>query len=138
MTTPSTFNRSNEVLDAAACWTLLRRQSVGRIAYVVDGRPMIVPVNFAVIDDRIVFRSDPGDKVSEIPLRQVCIEADGSDDVNHVWSVIVSGLARDVTTALNTEYEEMRHTLIPTFAPLHDPHWIAIDVESISGRRLSR
>ena len=137
MTIP-TVKSSSEVLELAACWSMLRHESVGRIAYVVEGLPMIVPVNFAVIQDRIVFRSDPGDKLSWVPQRNICIEADGSDDSNHVWSVIAHGLARDVTTALNAEYEEMRRTLVPTFAPLTDPHWIAIDVESISGRRLSR
>ena len=136
--TPTTLNWSCEVLDAAACWSLLRGESVGRIGYVADERPTIVPVNFAVIHDRIVFRSDPGDKVSRLPLRHVCIEADGSADVNHVWSVVAVGLARDVTTALDVEYEEMRRTIVSTFVPLQDPHWIAIDVESISGRRLSR
>lgn len=98
---------------------------------------MIVPVNFAVIQDRVVFRTDPGDKLTWVPQRDVCIEADGSDDSLHVWSVIAHGLARDVTTALNVEYEEMRRTLVPTFAPLTDPHWIAIEVGSSSGRRLS-
>lgn len=137
MTTPTTPNRSSEVLDVATCWSLLRGESIGRIAYIAEERPVIVPVNFAVIEDRIVFRSDPGDKVSRVPLRHICMEADGRDDANHVWSVVAEGVARDVTTALNAEYEKMREVLVPTFAPLHDPHWIAIDVESISGRRLS-
>ncbi|MCU1393063.1 MAG: pyridoxamine 5-phosphate oxidase family protein [Ilumatobacteraceae bacterium] len=136
-TTP-TAQRSAEALDAAACWSLLRVESVGRVAYVVDGRPMIAPVNFVVVADRIVFRSDPGDKLTWVPQETVCIEADGRDDPDHVWSVIAHGLARDVTNALGVEYESMRRTLVPTFAPLTDPHWISIDVESISGRRLSR
>lgn len=137
MTTP-TMKRSSDVLDPDECWSILRTESVGRIAYVVDGRPMIVPVNFAVIQGDFVFRSDPGDKLDWVPQRDICIEADGSDDSNHVWSVIAHGLARDVTNALNVEYVEMRRNLVPTFTPLTDPHWIAVEVASISGRRLSR
>ena len=98
MTTP-TMKRSSEVLDVAACWSMLRAESVGRIAYVVENRAMIIPVNFAVIQDHIVFRSDPGDKLNWVPQQDICIEADGSDDPDHVWSVIAHGLARDVTTA---------------------------------------
>jgi hypothetical protein len=137
MSTPP-MKESSEVLDTAACWSLLRRQSVGRVAYVEGQRPMIVPVNFAVVRDQIVFRSDPGDKLTWVPQREICIEADGGDDAFEVWSVIARGLARDVTTALDVEYVEMRRTVVPTFAPLTDPHWIAIEVGSISGRRLTR
>jgi len=137
MSTP-TVMRSSVVLDTAACWSLLRSQSVGRVGYVVDDRPMIVPVNFSVIQDRIVFRSDPGDKLASVPQRHVCVEVDGSDGFFHFWSVVARGLARDVTTALDVEYVDIRRSLVPTFAPLTDPHWIALEVESISGRRLSR
>jgi nitroimidazol reductase NimA-like FMN-containing flavoprotein (pyridoxamine 5'-phosphate oxidase superfamily) len=137
MSTPPT-QTTTQVLDAAECWALLRLESVGRVAYVVESRPMIVPINFTVVDDRVVFRSDPGDKLTWLPQQHVCLEADGSHDPRHVWSVVVNGLARDVTTALNAEYEEMRQTVVSTFATLGEPHWIAIEVESISGRRLSR
>ena len=137
MRTP-TVKRSSEMLDTAACWSLLRSQSVARVGYVVDERPMIVPVNFSVIQDRIVFRTDPGDKLTSVPQRHICVEIDGSDGFFHVWSVVARGLARDVTTALDVEYVDIRRTLVPTFAPLADPHWIALEVESISGRRLSR
>ncbi|MCU1399891.1 MAG: pyridoxamine 5-phosphate oxidase family protein [Acidimicrobiales bacterium] len=137
MSTPTT-QTTIEVLDAAACWALLSMQSVGRVGYIVDSQPMIVPINFKVIGERLVFRTDPGDKLTWIPQQNVCLEADRSDDPLHGWSVVVHGLARDVTTALNSEYEDIRRTVVPTSASLHDPRWIAIDVESISGRRLSQ
>lgn len=135
---PAAPNPQVETLDPATCRQLLATQSVGRVAYVWDHEPQIVPVNFVLVEDRVVFRSDPGHKVEHMPLHRVCFEADGSIGDDQVWSVVVHGLARDVTTALNDEYERMRQQDVLTFATLSDPHWIAIDVERIEGRRLSR
>ena len=133
---PAATNSHQEILDETTCRTLLATQAVGRIAYVWNGDPHIVPVNFVVTDDRIVFRSDPGDKVEHLPLHRVCFEADEVGPTV-AWSVVVHGVARDVTTALNEEYERMRHQKVATFAVLADPHWIAIDIETIEGRRLT-
>src|SRR5258706_6239011 len=137
MSTPSANPRVEEI-DDVGCRALLDGQHVGRVAYVVAGEPMIVPVDYEVFQDMIVFRSDPGDKLSHIPLTKVCFEVDGSDGANVVWSVIVHGAARDVTTALNEEYEQMRKTRVPTFATLLEPHWLTIEIDRITGRRLSR
>ena len=130
-------NPHQEILDETACRRLLATQAIGRIAYVWDGEPHIVPVNFVVTEGRIVFRSDPGHKAEHVPLHSVCFEADEVGP--HVaWSVVARGVARDVTTALNDEYERMRHQDVATFAALADPRWIAIDIETIEGRRLTR
>jgi nitroimidazol reductase NimA-like FMN-containing flavoprotein (pyridoxamine 5'-phosphate oxidase superfamily) len=102
-------------------------------------RPTIVPINFLLIDELIVIRTDPREKLSFLPLKQVCFEADGPASFNRVWSVVVHGLARDVTTALNERYEQMREeATVPTIIPLVEPHWIAIKIDDISGRRISR
>jgi uncharacterized protein len=127
-----------QVIDEAECRALLRIKRIGRIAYVSNEMPHIVPVNFMVVDDLIVFRSDPGDKLCHIPLRHVCFETDGPDDFDRAWSVIVQGTARDVTTALDARFDRIRHLEFPSFAPLSDPHWVVLSIEQISGRRLSR
>ena len=133
---PAPTDPHKEILDEATCRQLLATQSVGRIAYVWDRESHIVPVNFVVTDDRVVFRSDPGHKVEHLPLHRVCFETDHVDE-DVAWSIVVYGLARDVTTALNEEYERLRRQDVATFATLTDPHWIAIDMERIEGRRLT-
>jgi uncharacterized protein len=137
MTIPAQTHQMIE-LNESECRELLGREQVGRVAYVIDGAPMIVPVDYVVSEGMIVFRSDPGDKASHIPLSQVCFEVDGADGTDIVWSVVVHGHARDVTTALNEPYEQIRRTPLPTFATLVDPHWLTIDVDTITGRRLTR
>jgi Pyridoxamine 5'-phosphate oxidase len=57
-----------EVLDRDECLRLLASQPVGRVAVVVDGSPMIFPVNYALDGESIVFRSDAGSKISGSPF----------------------------------------------------------------------
>ncbi len=135
---PGVIDGKVEILSESECRALLARQPVGRVGYITDdGKPMIVPVDFIVVDDLVVFRSGPGEKLSQLPMRQVCFEADGQS-VERVWSVVVHGLARDVTTALDERYERLRKVRLPTFPQLRDPHWVAIGIQQITGRRLSR
>ncbi len=125
-------------IDERECRALLQTKRIGRIAYVTEGRPRIVPVNFMLVDDFIVLRSDPGDKLAHIPLRHVCFETDGPDDFDRAWSVVVEGTARDITTAVDEPSLRLRRTEFPSFVPLDDPHWIAVSIEQITGRRLGR
>lgn len=53
-----------ELLDESASWELLRRGEIGRIGFTMGALPAIFPVNYAVIDDAIVFRTAPGSKLS--------------------------------------------------------------------------
>ncbi len=137
--TPPTLlagERRVEALDEEECLALLASVPIGRLAYVVDGRPVIVPVDFMVHDRQVVFRTDPGDKLSHTPLQHVCFEADSLREMNAGWSVVLNGLARDVTTALGSDYDRLRAQIVPTLAPLRSPHWISISIDTISGRRL--
>lgn len=128
-----------EILDQAQCSALLTREPVGRVGYVTDdGRPMILPVDFLIVDNHVIFRTDPGDKLSNMPLSRVCFEADGTEAAGVVWSVVIQGTARDITTALDDKSVHLRNVALPSFARLADPHWVAIEIEQVSGRRLRR
>jgi len=48
---------ATEILDVAACLRLLRTTSLGRIGFNVDGRPLILPVNYVVDRGTVLFRS---------------------------------------------------------------------------------
>ena len=49
-----------EMMDRARCLELLRADEIGRLAVVADGGPLILPVNYRVDGESIVFRTDPG------------------------------------------------------------------------------
>jgi hypothetical protein len=49
-----------EPISADESRELLATREVGRLAVVVGGYPEIFPVNYAVVRDRVVIRTDPG------------------------------------------------------------------------------
>lgn len=121
------------VLDRDRCEALLAQESTGRVAF-ADGRfPLILPVNYVFSHGMVVFRTQVGAKLENMPLSAVAFEVDGHSDFR-AWSVLVQGYAREVTTALGPLYDEVRAIDIPTLAPGEKPHWIAIEIADISGR----
>lgn len=120
-------------LDPDECIARLGWSTLGRIAYISDDEPVILPVNFVLHQGMIVIRTDPGEKLNEVPMRRVAFEIDGSDP-DETWSVLVRGHAREVTTALGEAYEKLRAIRIPLQAPGEKAHWIAIEITAISGR----
>jgi len=89
-----------EALSGEECARLLAPGGVGRLVTVDARGPVALPVNFAVIDGDIVFRTDPGSPIAASDGRQVGFEVDRVDEVMHEgWSVLVTGKARRVTDA---------------------------------------
>ena len=84
-----------EVLDANACWDLLRGVSVGHLAVLVDGHPEIFPVNYKVDHGSVVFCTGEGTKLQAAARpTAVALEADGTDlDKRTAWSVQIRGHA---------------------------------------------
>jgi nitroimidazol reductase NimA-like FMN-containing flavoprotein (pyridoxamine 5'-phosphate oxidase superfamily) len=125
-----------EVMDRDECLGLLRSTDVGRVAVVDAGHPVIFPVNYAVDDELIVFRSAEGTKFdATVKGGPVSFEIDDIDrHTRSAWSVIVTGWARVVTTPSQlAALEEL--DLHPWSAHRKD-NWIAIHPERISGRRI--
>ena len=52
------------VLDRAECMQLLATQSVGRVAYATDAGARILPVNYVLGADCVIFRTVPDAKSS--------------------------------------------------------------------------
>lgn len=113
------------------CWELLGAQSLGRLAYALPGEVHIAPVNHAVVDGRILFRTAEGSKLLGVTmLKVVAFEVDEvSDDV--ATSVVAHGTAVHLRDAEADQVEELIHPLVPTQA--HEV--VAIDVSQVSGRR---
>lgn len=120
-------------LDSDECIARLRDGRLGRIAFISDDEPVILPVNFVYHEGMIVFRTDPGEKLDEVPMRRVAFEIDGADE-REAWSVLVRGHAREVTTALGEAYEALRALPVPIQAPGEKAHWVAIEIIQLSGR----
>ena len=87
-----------EVLDRAECIRLLRTVSLGRIGITAGALPTILPINFRVDGERILFRTGVGTKLDAATRGAVvAFEADDFDPMYHSgWSVVVTGIAREV------------------------------------------
>jgi nitroimidazol reductase NimA-like FMN-containing flavoprotein (pyridoxamine 5'-phosphate oxidase superfamily) len=122
-----------EVLDRADCVRLLHTVSLGRVGITVGALPTILPINFRVDGDRIVFRTGVGTKLDAATRGAVvAFEADDFDPMYHSgWSVVVTGVAREV----NDPDDQAMHTT-PRWAPGQNERLVAVSMDEISGRRL--
>ena len=126
------------VIDLARedCLHLLRTHHVGRIAVVVGGRPEILPVNYALGRDAIVFRTVEEGVLEGASRTSAAFEVDGVDEGPHeAWSVLVRGELEDVTGALDRLSEDLRRVAVSPMAPGDRTAWMALTIDEVSGRR---
>lgn len=128
---------SIEELPREECLRLLRESSyVGRVGFVADGRPMVLPVNYLAEGDHVVFCTAPGTKLSSLrDGAPVAFEVDANRPLyTSGWSVLVQGMASEVTDA--GELELLRRGPLTSWATSPSDHWIRISIDQISGRRI--
>jgi len=129
-------NEALTVLEPETCWALLGAEEVGRLALAVAGQPEIFPLNFAVVDAAIVFRTGEGTKLLAVAIGPaVAFEVDGYDPVEGTaWSVVVKGWAEEVPT-----YEQLDDLAFPVFPWSATPkgRFVRIRPTEISGRRFT-
>jgi nitroimidazol reductase NimA-like FMN-containing flavoprotein (pyridoxamine 5'-phosphate oxidase superfamily) len=123
-----------EILGEQECRRLLATGVLGRIGITSGALPVILPINYRVDGDRILFRTSPGTKLDAATHNAVvAFEVDQVDPVYHSgWSVLVTGIAADVSESAADEV-----TTTPRWAAGPDGRLVAITIDQISGRRLS-
>ena len=114
------------------CLKLLASLPVGRLAIASPGAPpLVVPVNYVLDGEIVVFRSDPGEKVLLLRGSPVSFQIDQIDASSRTgWSVLVQGVAYEATP------REVEHLRIEPWAPGEKSHWVRIVPASITGRRI--
>jgi len=128
-----------EDIPEPECLELLRSGSVGRIAVVNHGRPLIFPVNYVLEDRTVAFRTDPGTKLDAATLGEVAFEIDSVDEeLKEGWSVVVQGVGREVTGATDPWSERLTARELAPWAAGAKEHWVAIASPTFSGRRIRR
>ncbi len=126
------------LLSEEQSWKHLRGQQLGRLAIVVAGRPQIFPVNYAVGERSIVFRTAIGTKLAQGPGSTACFEIDGYDlHTREGWGVVAVGNLEDITDAGDARSLELRLLSVDVLAPGARPHWIALHAEQVTGRHFA-
>jgi nitroimidazol reductase NimA-like FMN-containing flavoprotein (pyridoxamine 5'-phosphate oxidase superfamily) len=126
-----------EELDRDECLRLLRFGSyVGRIGFIVDDRPMILPVNYLAEDGSVVFSTVEGTKLRALARgAEVVFEVDENRPLYRAgWSVVVRGTAREVTD--ERELETLRRGPLKSWAVSPGSRWVRVSIDEISGRRI--
>ena len=126
-----------EEITREECLELLQTKAkVGRVAFIEDGRPMVLPVNYRADADSVVFCTADGSKLSYLKDgAPAAFEIDAARSANRSgWSVVVQGTAREVTD--EGELYELRHGPLKSWATDASQHWIRISIDQISGRRI--
>lgn len=125
-----------EELGERECWDLLAAKFVGRIAYLGAAGPLILPVNYAINDDTVLFRTAPYNSLAAA-MRDtaVAFEVDDIDEyLQSGWSVLIQGHATYVD-----EDEDLTHQRFnrpePWAAGVRTLY-IRITPRAITGRRL--
>ncbi|MEU0333868.1 pyridoxamine 5'-phosphate oxidase family protein [Streptomyces sp. NPDC006193] len=123
-------------LDEQECRRLLSTHGVGRIAVSTDAAPLVVPVNYSVVDDAVVFRTQPGTAALQGIGREVAFEVDRVDDaLSQGWSVVVRGVAETVTGPDAVRSLAERAYSAPWAGGERDV-WVRIGVTALTGRRI--
>lgn len=125
-----------QVLDRSACLELLATARIGRLAYVSEGSPRIIPLSVALEDEAVLFRLSTGDALTAIEAGQlVALEVDDvAADVHCGWSVTVLGGASELRRPPSTRVERLpRSWLRGTAGRL-----FRLPTDHIEGRRLLR
>lgn len=126
-----------EVLDRSTCVELLQTVVIGRVAWATEsGDVAVVPVNFIVVDDGVVFRTAEGHKLDAVQAnRRLCFEADDVEPALHVgWSVMITGPAEVVTDP--DEVSRLQLLPLAPWDPAPKPFFVRIRAGEMTGRRL--
>lgn len=127
-----------EEIPLEECVELLTRTPVGRVGGVAHGKPFVFPVNYLLDGDKVVFRTGPGTKLDGSGFGRVAFEIDGVDEETKTgWSVIVQGVAAEINEMLDQHSERLRQLDLSPWVAGEKTHWVAIDAESVTGRRLT-
>jgi nitroimidazol reductase NimA-like FMN-containing flavoprotein (pyridoxamine 5'-phosphate oxidase superfamily) len=123
------------ILSRPECVELLRSVPVGRIALSVGALPVVLPVNFAMLDDDVVIRTVAGSKLEAAAINAVvAFEADRVDPAARCgWSVLVQGVASEITDP--DELDRARRMPLDPWSGV-DGHYLRIATRFVSGRRL--
>jgi uncharacterized protein len=129
--------RQLATLGPAECLRLLSSRYLGRLAYVADGRPHIIPMNYVVDGDGIVVRMDYGRALDDVTASPgVAFEVDHADFAYHTgWSVVAHGAAELVTAP--AEVERLRLLPLRPWAPGDRTHYVRITPTTFTGRRIT-
>jgi hypothetical protein len=124
-----------EEIPRSECVALLRATPVGRIGIVLEGLPLVLPVNYRILGDdthvELAIRARPGNVIDRSSA-DVAFEIDGIDESHRRgWSVLVRGTLRH-----DVEVTPISAQGADSWVSEPGDVWVTIEPFDITGRRL--
>ena len=129
-------HRGVRVLPLEECLQHLRHTTLGRVAFIHDGGPVVLPVNHGLDGLDVVFRTTWGSKLEAAQTAgTAAYEVDGVERGSHrAWSVLVTGRVEAVYEA--ADVSRLEGLGIRTWPGAAEPFWVRVRADEISGREL--
>jgi transcriptional regulator with XRE-family HTH domain len=125
-----------QTLTAAECYDLLSPGGVGRVAFTTADGPVVLPVNYAMVGQTVIFRTAPDTLLAGYLDGPAGFEVDRLDEaLSQGWSVLVTGHAVRVTGEADVRHLE-QHTGIRPWAGGARDVYVRIIPRKITGRRI--
>ncbi|GAA4592262.1 pyridoxamine 5'-phosphate oxidase family protein [Planotetraspora phitsanulokensis] len=126
-----------QVLSPEECMALLASARIGRIVYTDRALPAVQPVDFHLDGERIVILTSSGSKLAVAAANAVvAFETDEYEvETRTGWSVTAVGRSRTVDEP--EEAAALARLPLRSWAPGRD-HYIVVDLQQLSGRRIRR
>ena len=123
------------VLAPRECLKHLRSSDLGRVAFQIDRTVDVFPVNYATDGSIVVFRTASLTRLQLSPRVPVTFQVDSWSPLKGIgWSVVLKGVAREITAGMDPFCKALRRRRLLPLAPGKREHWIAIYPSEISGR----
>lgn len=132
-----TDHRGSEVLTSHECDRLLSTTPIGRVSFLLDGEPQILPVNYRFDDGSILIRTTVGSKIEAAEMHhRFAFEIDDWDaEAGSGWSVVAHGSGEVVNDP--DEIQRMENLGLESWAQGQDNDlWIRLRLDDITGRRV--
>lgn len=123
-------------LSTRECLDLLAGEVFGRLAITTSSGPRIVPLNYVVLDDALVFRTTPYSEVArEAVGHDAAFEIDSVDrDRQTGWSVAAAGRLEALDP---TELDDLRTVWVPRPWAGGQRHlYVRLRWRDLTGRRI--
>jgi nitroimidazol reductase NimA-like FMN-containing flavoprotein (pyridoxamine 5'-phosphate oxidase superfamily) len=123
-------------LTKSECFEMLAGERLGRLAFVDDRGPIVLPVNFVLDNHLIIVRTGEGAKLDAASHGgRVAFEVDRIDaSTGTGWSILVRGEATEVTD--RSELARLRKLPLNPWAPGRKSHYVRILPAVLTGRRI--
>lgn len=135
---PGSYIVTMSELETDVCWRLVSKARFGRVGFIRDGEPWVLPVNCAVVEESVVFRTARGSMLHLLaPNAVVTFEADGTDRVAESgWSVLIRGRVQEISDP--DLLARAAETGLRSWGPGLRDRWIRIEPFEVTGRIIAR